>query len=87
MIIADVIKELKTVTPAKLKLALEGLRNVYRVFPIALKRDMLGDYSNTEYALLSALRVHGQAEWGVLPPAESKQETIYDIYNNSKSQS
>ena len=84
MIIADIIKELETVSPADLKRAIQGLRTVYCVFPAKLKKQMLGEYSDTEYALLSALRSHGQVEWGVLPPAETKKETIYDIYNNTK---
>ena len=84
MIIADIIKELSNVPADDLKRALAGVRAVYIIFPAKLKQEMLGDYSNTEYVLLSALRSQGQKEWGVLPAAELKKETIFDIYQNTK---
>lgn len=84
MIIADIIEELSNVPADDLRRAIAGVRAVYRVFPVELKLDMLGDYSNTEYALLSALRSQGQREWGVLPAVEVRKETIFDIWQNSK---
>ncbi len=56
MIIADIIKELEAVSPADLRKAIDGVRDVFRVLPVKLKEQMLGDYSNTEYSLISALR-------------------------------
>ena len=78
MIIADIIKEMTDVKTGDLLKAIYGLRDAYRVFPATLKKEMLGEYSNTEYALLSALRNNG----GVL--SEDDNPTIYDIYRDSQ---
>ncbi len=86
MIIADIIKELETVPKDDLRKAIAGVRDVFRVFPAKLKQQMLGEYSNTEYALLSALRSGNDRAWGVtnLEHQDTKSETILDIYQNTK---
>ncbi len=77
MIIADIIKELNSISPKDLKIAIKGLRNVYRVFPPTLKQEMLGEYSNTEYVLLSALRLQNES-------TETDEQAISNIYQDSK---
>ena len=54
MIIADIIAEFEQVAPVELEHAIKGLRDLYRVFPVLLQKQMLGEYSNMEYALVCA---------------------------------
>lgn len=81
MIIADIITELtETATSGELRRGIQGLRDAFRIFPATLKKQMLGEYSNTEYAMLSALRKQGQTISG--PVLETgAPETIFEIYN------
>ncbi len=76
MTIADIITELEKVSVQDLRRAIDGIRLVYRVFPATLKKEMLGEYSNTEYALLSA---HGTNKGDPIDGG-----TIWDIYRNSQ---
>lgn len=77
MIIADIIKELEKEPAGNLLKALYGIRDCFRVFPIELKQQMLGEYSDTEYAIMSALRSKDG-------PHVDHNETIFDIYRTSK---
>jgi hypothetical protein len=83
MIIADIIKELESVSSGDLRRAVKGIRDVYRVFPAELQKQMLGEYSDTEYALMSALRKQGQTLSGTLSSTDI--ETVFDIYKVNKS--
>lgn len=76
MIIADIITELEKVSVQDLRRAIYGVRTVYRVFPVELKKQMLGDYSNTEYALLQAHRAN--------KGNEVDGDSILEIYIESK---
>ena len=77
MIIADIITELGNVDKVDLREAINGLRDVYRVFPWTLKKELLGEYSDTEYALMSALRSKGVTV--------ADTDTIWDIYKCTES--
>lgn len=76
MIIADIITELEAVKVADLRRAIYGTRDAFRVFPATLQKELLGEYSNTEYALLSA---HRNQKGNKIDG-----DTILDIYNANK---
>lgn len=54
MIIADIITELHNVPAKDLLAAIRGTRATYKVLPVKLQKEMLSEYSNMEYCLLSA---------------------------------
>ncbi len=80
MIIKDIITELEKTESGALIKALQGLRAVYSILPAELQKDLLGDYSNTEYAILSAGR---NTDCPAI--ANNKEKSIYDIYLANKS--
>ncbi len=85
MIIADIIKQLESVSEQDLQKAVAGVRDVFRVFPATLKKQMLHEYSDTEFALLRALSAKKPAEWGVSQDQkEPNTQTIWDIYRSSQ---